>query len=452
MREATDPATIGAGGLAGAAALPVETGFKVRGLRWWIVGLVFLATVINYIDRQTVSVLSPVILRDLHLSKIDYGNVVSFFLLAYTISQSVSGKMFDRIGTRRGFAASITLWSVAAMLHAFATGFRSLSACRFLLGLGEAGNWPGAAKCVAEWFPVRERAFGMAIFNSGATLGAVVAPPVIVWLQLSYGWPRTFLFTGLLGFLWLAAWLVLFRTPERHPWLTRSEAEHIKDTGGVAQEAEGESGAGEGPPMGWLELLRYRQVWAIVLARFFTDPIWWLYIAWLPQYLFDARGFDLKAIGAFAWLPFLAADMGALGGGFLSGHLIKRGWSVDRARKTCMLVGALLMPAGVFAVRVESPWTALGLVSVVLFAFQFWINNVQTLPSDLFPRRMIGSVFGLGGTAAGISSMLFTNLTGQVVQRFSYTPIFTVAGLLGPLGALALFTLMGRIERVKVRA
>lgn len=419
---------------------------KLRGVRWLMIGLIFLATIINYIDRQTISVLSPILLKELNLSKVDYGNVVSAFLLAYTISQAISGKLFDRIGTRLGFAVSITVWSVAAMLHTLATGFRSLSACRFLLGLGEAGNWPGAAKCVAEWFPIRERALGIAIFNSGATLGAVIAPPVIVWLQLNYGWQRTFLFTGLLGFLWLGAWLLVFETPERHPWLGSKEAEYIREG-----QREGGAAAGEGPALGWRELLRYRQVWAIVAGRFFTDPIWWLYIAWLPQYLFDARGFDLQKIGAFAWLPFLAADLGALSGGFLSGHLIRRGASIDRARKICMSIGALLMPAGAFAVRVESPWTALFLISLVLFAFQFWINNVQTLPSDLFPRRVVGSVFGLGGMAAGISSMLFINLTGHVVQRFSYTPIFTLAGVLGPLGAIALFALVGRIERVPLR-
>ena len=421
-----------------------EGGLRVRGLRWWIAGLIFLATVINYIDRQTISVLSPIILKDLSLSKVDYGNVVTFFLLAYTISQSLSGRMFDRLGTRVGFTISIVVWSVAAMLHAFASGFRSLSALRFLLGLGEAGNWPGAAKTIAEWFPVRERAFGMAIFNSGAALGAVVAPPVIVWLQLSYGWQKTFLFTGALGFLWLAAWLFFFRAPSEHPWLTAEEREHIRS----GQDVEGAGAADAGAPVGWLELLRHRQVWAIVAARFFTDPIWWLYIAWLPQYLYDVRGFDLKAIGLFAWVPFLAADVGSLSGGFLSGYLISRGVSVDRARKSVMLVGAALMPAGAFAVRVESPYAALALISVVLFAFQVWINNVQTLPSDFFPNRMVGSVFGLGGTAAGLSSMAFMLLTGHVVQKFSYTPIFTIAGLLGPLGAIALFTLAGRIERV----
>jgi ACS family hexuronate transporter-like MFS transporter len=438
LRTAPEPQPTG--DAAGDAAVAPPASFSVTGLRWWIVSLVFLATVINYIDRQTISVLSPVLLGELGLSKVDYGNVVSAFLLAYTLSQALSGKLFDRIGTRLGFAVSITLWSVAAVLHMFATGFRSLAAFRFLLGLGEAGNWPGAAKVVAEWFPVRERAFGMAIFNSGATLGAVIAPPVIVWLQLHYGWQRTFLFTGLLGFLWLAAWLVVFETPARHRWLSRREAKLIED-------GQRDGSSGDGPAMGWRELLRYRQTWAILLARFFTDPIWWLYIAWLPQYLFDARDFDLKKIGAFAWLPFLAADAGALSGGFLSGWLIRRGKSVDRARKTCMLIGALLMPAGALAVRVRSPWTAMLLISLVLFAFQFWINNVQTLPSDIFPRRAVGSVFGLGGMAAGVSSMLFTNLTGHVVERFSYTPVFTIAGLLGPLGAVALFVLIGRIER-----
>ena len=239
------------------------SGFQVRGLRYWIAGLVFLATVVNYVDRQTISVLSPVILKDLGLSKVDYANVVTFFLLAYTISQSLSGRLFDRIGTRLGFTVSIVVWSIAAMLHAFASGFRSLSAFRFLLGLGEAGNWPGAAKTIAEWFPIRERAFGMAIFNSGAALGAVVAPPVIVWLQIHYGWHKTFLFTGALGFVWLALWLVVYRRRDEHPWLTAAERKHIE----AGQQVAGHADDAAGEPASWRELLRHRQVWAIIAAR-----------------------------------------------------------------------------------------------------------------------------------------------------------------------------------------
>lgn len=412
---------------------------KVSGLRWYIVGLVFLATLINYVDRLTISVLAPVITKDLGLSNLEFGTIATWFLLAYTISQALSGRLYDRVGTRAGFTVSITVWSLAAMATATARSLGSLSFFRFLLGLGEAGNWPGAAKAIAEWFPVRERAFGMAIFNSGAALGAVLAPPLIVWLQINFGWQSTFLLTGALGVLWLPLWLAIYRPPSTHPWIGARERELI---------AEGRSESAASVRIGTRELMSQRQVWAIVLARFITDPTWWLYITWLPKYLNDARGFSLVKIGLFAWIPYLAADIGSLTGGFLSGWLIARGWSVDSARKTVIAGAALLMPAGILAVRAEDPMTALALMCVVLFAFQVWINNVQTLPSDFFPAGAVASVAGLGGMGAGIGSMIFIFTTGWVVDHFSYTPVFTAAGLLGPLGTLVLFALSGRITAV----
>jgi MFS transporter, ACS family, aldohexuronate transporter len=447
-----------------------EAGFKIRGLRWWIVGLVFLATVINYIDRQTIAILSTVIRADLHLSTEQYAFINAWFLLAYTISQSLSGKLYDRVGTRRGFSVSIVLWSTAAMLTSFARGLSSLSFFRFLLGAGEAGNWPGAAKVSAEWFPIRERALALAIFNSGATVGAVLSPPLIVWLNYAYGWHSTFLITGTLGFFWLVLWLFFYQTPRRHRWLAREEYDYIsagqkttieeigtpalvKDeieapsVEDIAKSAAPSELEGENAPK-WRDLLRYRQVWAIVLMRFLTDPIWWLFVIWLPEYLQKARGFSLKDVGSFAWLPYLTAGIGSLLGGWASGYLIGRGWSVDRARKSVMLLAALLMPAGILAVRAKNPMVALALICVVTFAFQVWINNVQVLPSDFFPGKAVASVAGLGGTGAGISSLIFTLTTGWVVDHFSYTPIFTAAGLFGPLGAIVLFTLAGPIRRV----
>ncbi|HKB68492.1 MAG TPA: MFS transporter [Pyrinomonadaceae bacterium] len=427
-----------------------EAGFKLRGLRWWIVGLIFLATLINYIDRLTISVLAPVITHDLGLTNTEFGGIVTWFLLAYTISQGLSGKLYDRVGTKRGFVYSIVLWSFAAMGHAFARGLASLSAFRFVLGLGEAGNWPGAAKTVAEWFPIRERAFGMAIFNSGAAIGSVLAPPLIVWLSLTYGWQRTFIVTGSLGFAWLALWLFFYETPERHKWLSDDERQLIRE----GQRTETTLSAitsevAESPR--WRELLRYRQVWAIVLARFLTDPIWWLYITWLPKYLADARGFSLLKIGLFTWVPYVAADAGSLSGGWASGYLITLGWSVDRARKVVILIAALLMPAGIFAAFARDAMVALALIGVVLFGFQVWINNVQTLPSDFFPDKAVASVAGLGGTGAGIGSMIFIFSTGWVVDHFSYVPVLVAAGLLAPIGTLVLFALSGRIERVSLK-
>ena len=420
-------------------------GLKINGLRWIIVGLIFFATLINYIDRLTISVLAPIITKDLNLTNTEFGGIATWFLLAYTISQSLSGKLYDRVGIKKGFTISIVVWSLAAMAHAFSVGIRSLSAFRFVLGLGEAGNWPGAAKTVAEWFPARQRAFGMAIFNSGAAIGSIVAPPVIVGLYAFFGhWQEVFVVTGALGFAWLAVWCLVYNKPETHKWLTANELALIKEDEVPAVEAVDES------PIGWFELLKYRQTWAIVVARFLVDPIWWLYITWLPLFLYQVHGFDLKQIGLFAWVPYVAADAGSLFGGWLSGYLIGRGWTVNGARKAVIAFGALLMPAGIAAAFTPDSMTALILIGVVLFGFQVWINNVQTLPSDFYSSKAVGSVAGLGGTGAGIGSMIFIFSTGWVVDNFSYTPVLVTAGLLAPIGTLVLFALAGNIKKVSI--
>jgi MFS transporter, ACS family, hexuronate transporter len=430
----TAPSTIG----------NVESGFKVNGLRWIIIGLIFFATLINYIDRLTVSVLAPKITEDLNLTNTEFGGVAAWFLFAYTISQSLSGKLYDRIGVKKGFTVSIIVWSLAAIAHGWSAGIRSLSAFRFLLGLGEAGNWPGAAKTVAEWFPVRQRAFGMAIFNSGAAIGSVVAPPIIVGLYGYFGhWQPVFIVTGLLGFVWLAVWWFVYDKPERHRWITSSELATIREDDTTAQRNDGAS-------LSWSELLKYRQTWGIVLGRFLVDPVWWLYITWLPLFLYKVHGFDLKQIGLFAWVPYVAADAGSLFGGWLSGYLIGRGWTVNGARKVVIAFAAALMPAGIAAAYTPDAMNALILIGVVLFGFQVWINNVQTLPSDFFPSKTVGSVAGLGGTGAGIGSMIFIFTTGWVVDNFSYTPVLVTAGLLAPIGTIVLFVLAGNIKKVQM--
>ena len=419
---------------------------KIGGLRWFMIGLIFLATVINYIDRQTVSVLKTAISQDLGLSNSDYAAIQNSFLVFYGISQLVSGRLYDIIGTRRGFIFSIVVWSLAALAHATARTATSFAAFRAMLGFGEAGNWPGAAKVVGEWFPVRERALGMGIFNTGAAVGGALSPPIIAWLATAYGWRMTFVVTGLLGFVWLALWLLFFRSPTEHPQITEAERTHILD--GMAPAV---SGAAVWRP-GWGQLLRYRQTWAVVMGRFITDPIWWLYIFWLPSYLQEARGFSLKEVGLSAWLPFLAGGIGALSGGYASGALISRGWTVDRARKAVMIFGAMLTPAGILAMRASDPYVALAWMAVVLFGFQVWVNNLQTLPSDFFPGSAVGSVFGLGGLAAAIASVLFTWATGQIVDNYGYTPVFLVAGVLGPLGLVVTLGLAGRIGSVVIEA
>ena len=418
---------------------------KLHRLRWLMIALVFLATVINYIDRQTMSVLKPAISADLGLSNADYAAIQNSFLVLYGISQMVSGRLYDRIGTRLGFIFSIVVWSAAAIAHAFAHTAGQFRLARGVLGFGEAGNWPGAAKLIGEWFPVKERALGMGIFNTGAAVGGAVSPPVIAWLALSYGWRATFVVTGVLGFAWLVLWIALYRAPEQHPWITDEERAHIASDRPVT------STTGDEWHPGWLELLGRRQTWALVVGRFLTDPIWWLYVFWLPSYLQEARGFSLQQIGWSAWFPFLCAGIGALSGGWASGFLIQRGWSVDRARKVVMACGALLMPAGILAMGADSPYTALALMGIVLFGFQIWINNLQTLPSDFFPKSAVASVFGLGGTSAAIASVLFNWGTGQVVDAMGYTPVFVVAGVLGPLGLVATLLLAGRVEPIVYR-
>src|SRR6478672_4084153 len=421
----------------------ISSARKIRGLRWYIIGMICTLTIINYIDRQTLSVLAPTIRETFGMSNTSYSRVVTMFLLGYTISQSVSGRILDRIGTRRGFMLFVGIWTIASMLHATARSVIQLGVFRFILGLGEAGNWPGAAKAVAEWFPVRERAFGMAIFNSGASIGAVVAPPMIVWVALHYGWRYAFFIGAGLSTLVMIAWFFFYRSPGEHPNLSESERQHILSDQPPADAASAQT------RRPWASLFKHRQVWAVVAARFFTDPIWWFLIAWLPNYLKSERGFSLALIGLLAWIPFLFADAGNLIGGGVSSLLIRRGWSVDRARKTVLIISALMVPTGVMmVVTAANNAMVIAGISVIAFGFQSWIVNIHTLPSDCFPKQDVGSVFGIGGTAAGIASMLFTLLVGYVVDNFSYTPVFIMVGLMAPLAAVLLLVIMRKIERV----
>jgi ACS family hexuronate transporter-like MFS transporter len=424
---------------------PNSTFHTIKGLRWRILFLIFLATTINYVDRQSISLLFPVLSRpsELDLSPLQYSRIASALLIAYMCSQSISGKFFDRYGARVGFAVSILIWSFAAMGHALIRGFYSFATASFLLGFGEAGNWPGSAKVIAEWFPVRERALGMAVFNSGVAMGSIIAPPLIIALQFWLGWRVTFFCAGVLGIPWLFAWLALYRPPDVHPNLGAQERALI-----IEDRSQSATRGGRRIPL--THLLNRRQVWAVILARFFVDPIWWLFVLWLPEYLSKARGLSLKQIGLFAWVPYLAASAGSLFGGWLSGRLISSGWTVNAARKTVIAVAASMTPAGLLAARAGNTISALGFISVVLFSFQMWVGNVQTLPSDFFPEEVVGSVAGFGGTGAAVGSMLFTLATGWIVTHFSYAPVLTIAGLLAPIGTVVLFVLAGRIRPISL--
>jgi len=414
-------------------AMPVVPGFKLRGLRWWIIGLVFLATLINYIDRLTISVLAPAITKDLNLDRFQYGSIATWFLLAYTISQALSGKLYDRVGTRRGFSISILVWSFAAMAHSFARGLGSLSLCRFVLGLGEAGNWPGAAKTVAEWFPKRERALATGIFNAGTNVGAILAPLLVPWITLKWGWEWAFLITGAAGLLWLAFWLPIYEHPRRHPKLSGEELAWIE----------------RDPPepatrLRWREVIKYPQAWAFALGKFMTDPIWWFYLYWTGLFLDSKFGIKLSQLSLPLIVIYLVADIGSVGGGWISSRLIKQGWSINLSRKTAMLICALCVLPVTFAPLTNSLWTAVALISVATAAHQGWSANLFTVASDLFPKRAVGSVVGLGG-------MLAAKTIGQTLQRTqNYLPIFIVAGTSYLLALLMVHLLAPRMEPARV--
>lgn len=410
-----------------------SAGFRVVGLRWWIAALLFAATLISYIDRLSLSVLAPTICSELHLSNLQYASISVWFLFAYSLGQTIFGKLQDRVGTKLGLSLAMVIWSIAETAQALSRGLPGLCSFRFALGFGEGGHWPAAIKGIAEWFPAEERAFGIGIVNTGATLGSALAPPVIVWLQLSFGWRATFIATGLLGFAWLALWASCYQSPQRHPRLRPAELAFIQKGSDISRSAM--------PTPTWRSLLKNRQVQGIVLSRLLGDPVWWLYLVWLPLYLSRARGLSLKAIGISAWIPFLCADAGALIGGWFSGWLIQRGLKPTRARGVAILLATALAPAAMLVGGARSETEAIALISIALFAFQFWVNNVQTLTSDLFPTELVASISGLAGTGAGLGAMVFTLSTGWIVDHLGYTPVLVMSGLLIPVATSALILL-----------
>ncbi|WP_351010327.1 MFS transporter [Shewanella sp. S1-58-MNA-CIBAN-0166] len=422
---------------------------KLKHLRWLVVSLVALATVINYIDRSALAIMWPGIAEDLGLDKSDYANIITVFMISYAIGQSLFGKIFDAIGTRLGFLLSIVVWSVSIALHAVAASVTSFAIFRAMLGLGEAGNWPGATKANAEWFPIKERALAQGIFNAGASLGSIIAPPLIAFLYAFLGWQATFIVIGSLGILWILPWLIVYKSsPDSHPWITEEERQHIltgqRCTSEIQQDKE------YVPTMG--QLLRHRQTWGVIAARFFIDPIWWLFVAWLPLYLNEKFGFDVKQIGAFAWLPYVGAAIGALFGGWFSGHLMSRGWSVNKARRSAIVLGCMVMlPALLLTSLAATPWMAMGLIALILFGFQTAIGNVQTLPSDYFSGKTVGTLAGISGTSAVLSVIITIQLVPMMTKGGDYTPFFILGAALVPLALISLW-LGGKIEPVKRKA
>jgi ACS family hexuronate transporter-like MFS transporter len=391
------------------------------GYRWTVCALLFLVTTVNYVDRQVLGILAPTLQRELHWSETNYGDVVSWFSAVYAIGFLGAGWWLDRVGVRRGFAVAVVTWSVAAIAHAFARTTAGFATARALLGLGESANFPGAIKTVAEWFPNRERALATGIFNAGTNTGAIVTPLLVPWIALTFGWRWAFIVTGALGFLWLVLWLALYRSPEEQPRLSSTELAHIR-------------GATPDPPGGrvpWVRLLGQRQTWAVVVGKLLADPIWWFYLYWLPKFLDANYGIKLSQLALPLVVVYVVADIGSVTGGWLSGALIKRGWTVNRARKAAMLLMALAIVPTALAPRAGSLWTAVLLVSVAVAAHQGWSANVYTLASDLFPRSAVASVIGIAGFAGAAGGVLFQRATGRILDAtgHNYAPIFLVCGL-----------------------
>ncbi|HLH08961.1 MAG TPA: MFS transporter [Terriglobales bacterium] len=390
---------------------------RVGRLRWSICGLLFLAMTVNYVDRQVIGILKPTLQHQLHWSEIDYSNIIFAFQLAYAMGYLFVGRLIDRLGTRKGFSLSVLLWSCASMAHAAVSSVLGFATVRFVLGLGEGGSFPAAVKTVSEWFPKKERALAIGLFNAGTNVGAIVTPLILPWIVIHFGWRRAFIATGSLSMSWLILWLWLYRPPRQHKRLSRAELAYIEADGGEPTLR-----------VPWGTLLKYRQMWAIALGKFMTDPFWWLYLFWIPDFLNKAHGVTLLNIGLPLVAIYLAADVGSIAGGWLSSTFIAHGWSVNRARKTAMFICALGVVPIFFASRVSGLWSAVALVGLAAASHQGWSANMYTLASDLFPRRTVASVVGVGGMAGSVAGMLIAEAVGRVLQwTGSYSLIFAAA-------------------------
>jgi ACS family hexuronate transporter-like MFS transporter len=526
---------------------------KVKGLRWWIIGLIFLATVINYVDRSALAImwggstdeketvinlvnaaqdssvdqdsivsylnhqlqaesfeqdsivtyisavtnvdnttieqylsaiqgggqLSPdeaarllvssinnstvlqkqdvfevlnveknSISRDLGLTKKDYAFILNIFMIFYALGQLFSGKVFDKVGTRIGYVLSIGIWGLSSFLHSTVRGLGGLLFFRSTLGISEAGNWPGAVKSNAEWFPIKERAIAQGLFNAGASIGSVIAPILIATLFVAFGWRVTFMVVGSFGVLWIIPWLIINKAgPKKHPWITKEEQKYILEGQSQADQKDTKETKGKSLK----EILSHKESWSIVLGRFFLEPIWWLFVGWMPIYLFDVYGFNVKEVGMFLWVPYVGAAVGSIAGGFVSGKIIAKTNSINKGRKTTIFIGGIIMLLGLIATVLigDTAEKFVAIVFFVLFGFQFAISNVQTLPSDFFSGKSVGSLAGLGGMIGVFSVIIMNFLVPIVAEKFSYTPIFIAIAVFVPLGVGAIYLFAKNIKSVE---
>jgi ACS family hexuronate transporter-like MFS transporter len=413
---------------------------RVGRVRWVIVGLLFAATAINYVDRQMIGLLKPTLQTEFGWNETTYADIVFYFQLAYAIGYIVFGNIVDRVGARIGYAAAFVIWTAAHMLHAVAHSVFGFAAVRFMLGIGESGNFPAGLKAVTEWFPKKERALATGIFNAGANVGAIITPLIVPALTLAYGWRMAFVITGAVSLLWLVAWIGLYRRPRESKQLKAAELAYI--------ESDPADPAAKVP---WARLLGRRETWAFAIGKFLTDPVWWMFLFWLPDFLVKRHGLDLKTFGPPLVVIYVVSDLGSIVGGWFSSRLIHRGWSINRARKTTMLICALAVTPIFFAQYVDSLWIAVAIISLATAAHQAWSANLYTLPSDMFPRKAVGSVIGIGGTAGAIGGMIFSLYIGQVLERLgTYSLIFYVAGSVYLLALLIIHLLSPRLEEARV--
>lgn len=454
---------------------------RVGYYRWVICGLLFFASAVNYVDRQVIAILKPTLQGEFGWTDIDYGWIIFAFSTAYAIGFIFAGRFMDRVGTKIGFTVAIILWSIGALMHAWAVGVGEIAlpivtpiingilsavnalitpmgfapwsivlsvsvvgfmVARFVLGLGESGNFPAAIKTTAEWFPKKERALATGIFNAGTNVGALVTPLAVPVLVLYWGWYEAFIVTGILGFIWLAFWLFMYRRPETHPSLSPEELAYIQSD----------------PPepttkIPWSKLIRYRQTWAFAIGKFLTDPIWWIYLFWVPDFLQRQHGLDLKSFGLPIAIIYIIADVGSVGGGWISSMLIKRGYTINRSRKTAMLICALAVIPIIIASLTANLWVAVVLIGVAAAAHQGWSANLFTLTSDTFPKQAVGSVVGIGGMFGAIGGMIIAPLVGYILASTgSYVPIFIIAASAYLVALVVIHLLAPKLEQAKIEA
>jgi ACS family hexuronate transporter-like MFS transporter len=426
---------------AGDSRTPLEAlATSIGRRRWAICAFLFFATTINYMDRQVIGILAPDLQRIIGWNEIQYGHIITAFQFAYAIGLLLAGNIIDRVGTRLGYALSIGIWSVAALCHALVSTVLGFGIVRFFLGLGESGNFPAALKAVAEWFPKKERSLATGIFNSGSNIGAILAPLSVPWIALHLGWRWAFVFTAFFSATWLVLWLAFYRTPRTHSGVSAAELAHIESdpiepTGSVA----------------WMSLLPYRQTWVYTLCKFITDPVWWFLLFWLPKFLNASHGLTLEKLGPPLVAIYVMADLGSIAGGWLSSSLIRRGWPVYRARKTAMLVCALAVMPIMFAATVSSLWVAVGLIAMAAAAHQGFSANLMTFPSDMFPRRTVASVAGIGGFGGAVGGMCIATFTGYLLEwTKSYVPVFVLAGTAYLFALLLIQTLLPRLDALTI--